>query len=347
MIRRFIAIIMIVWAGSAWAERPAIDGETTQAFQDARAAWLDGDDLDSLKALKSLSENGNTAAQILFARIAEEPHMHRHLTNNLTRKDRNGFLRQPGGISGKSWLEAARENSDLALHIMGAKVAFTREQRSDGSWFSAEADSAVAGLLSFGETDMATEVAFKLYDGNFLPPALDLLTRYQADLDPITEPVRVSLETINAMFYSNGDQSVSAADAYSQLTDRLDEIAPEIHLGAARMKIVQVIYDESRQAEIKQHAERVRAWRPLAQLCEASCPTTYSDCLLAGAISIGPTSRFPFASPLQSLIPTEDYWSSPRMRADTARRLVEVDLYFEFGAQFDQCFAETVTALAQ
>ncbi len=347
MFRSLIAVTAIVWASSVWADRPVIQGENAEAFQDARAAWLDGDDLPALKALKVLAEDGNTAAQILFARIAEEPHMHRHVTSNLTRKDKAVFLRQPGGISGISWLEAAKENSELAEYLVLAKLPFSIEEREDGSKYSPGAEEAVLGLLIFGESDMATEAVFKLYDGNFLRPTLDLLTRYQADLDPIAEPVRVSLEAVNAVIYADEDESLSAVDVYSHYAERMDEVAPEIHLGASRMKISQVVYDETRQTEIKQYAERVRTWKPLAQLCEASCPTSYSDCLLAGAVSIGPTSRFPFASPVQSIISTEDYWSSPRMRSDTARRLAEVDQYFELGADFDQCFAETVTALAQ
>ena len=354
MLIRLLAVLGLTWSGAAWADGPAIPGQDAPEFLEARAAWLDGDDLPALKSLKTLAEGGNTAAQILFARIAEEPHMHRHVTNRLTRKDRNGFLRQPGGISGVSWLEAAKGESELAAAILLSKLAFSIEQRDDGSRYSPDAENAVAALLKHGETDMATEVAFKLYDGNFMRSTLDLMTRFESDLDQVIAPTKLALELLVAVFFEDSEPRSEAAeisqvyDDLHQIYDaRMSEIPPEIILGASRLDILKLMHDEQKQSDLKMYAERVRAWQPLVTLCESSCPTTYSDCLLAGAISIGPTSRFPFSSPAQSFISNDAYWSSARIRSDAARRLAEVDQYFEVGARFDQCFADTVMGLAE
>ena len=347
MIRRFIAIIAIVWAGSAWAERPAIDGETAQAFQEARAAWLDGDDLVSLRALKSLAEHGNTAAQILLARIAEEPHMHRHVTGEMTRAERIELLRSTGGLSGSSRLSEAASSSELAAAILLSKVGFTSAKRDDGTEYSPEAEEAVEILLKYGETELAAEVVFKLFDGFFLRQTLDLIGAYGNQLSPVIEPIRLSTEQSLAAIDVLGEEGAVDGDLFEMFKSQRDALAPEILLAGTHSTMINIGQDPEIQQFIRTNAEKVNSWKPLRELCEVSCPSSYSDCLLAGAASMSAGRKFPFASPLESLISTEDYWSSARVRGDAARRMFEVQQRFEIGASFDQCFAETVTALAQ
>lgn len=347
MLIRLLAVLGLTWSGAAWADGPAIPGQDAPEFLEARAAWLDGDDLPALKSLKTLAEGGNTAAQILFARIAEEPHMHRHVTNRLTRKDRNGFLRQPGGISGVSWLEAAKGESDLAAAILLSKVGFTSEKRADGSVYSPEAEAAVETLLAYGETQLATEVVFKLFDGFFFRHTLDLINAHQDQLDPVLEPIRLSTEQSLAAIDVLGEEGAIDSDLFAMFRDQKEALPPEILLAGTHSTMSNIGQDVEVQTFIKMHAEKVESWTPLRELCEVSCAPTYSECLLAGAASMSAGRKFPFASPAQSLISTEDYWNSARMRGDAARRMFEVSQRFEVGARFDQCFADTVMGLAE
>jgi len=347
MIRGALIGLLVVCSGPAWAEAPVISGQTDAGFIEARSAWLDGDDLVALNALKALSESGNTAAQILLSRIAEEPHMHRHVTGDMSRVARLDLLRQPGGISGVSWLEAAQAHSDLARALVESKANYTTDERADGTHFSPEADAGVATLLDYGETDLATEVVFKLYDGFFLRQTLDLITKYGDQLDPIVAPIRLATTQSIAAIDVLGEDGALDGDLFAMFQSQRDALAPELLLAGTHSTMSDIGHDADTQAFIKMHAEKVVSWGPLRELCEVSCPSTYSQCLLAGAASMTAGRKFPFASPVQSLISTEAYWDSPRMRGDAARRMYEVQSRFKTGASFDQCFADTVAGLAQ
>lgn len=347
MKQALVASLFVGFVGPVWAEAPNIPGQNEAGFLEAQAAWLDGDDLVALRALKAQSESGNTAAQILLARIAEEPHMHRHVTKDMPRSERLALLRRPGGISGVSWLETAKDHSDLAATLVASKANYTTAKRADGTDYSPEADAGVETLLAYGETDLATEIVFKLYDGFFLRQTLDLITKYEDQLDPIVAPIRLATTQSLAAFDVLSEDGSVDGDLFAMFQSQRDALPPEVLLAGTHSTMSDIGQNESIQTFIKMHAEKVDSWTPLRELCEVSCPATYSDCLLAGAASMSAGRKFPFASPAQSLISTEDYWDSARMRGDAARRMFEVQQRFQIGATFDQCFAETVTALAQ
>ncbi|MEM7752697.1 MAG: hypothetical protein AAF230_04730, partial [Pseudomonadota bacterium] len=84
-----------------------LPGEDGPEFRVALQSWLNRDDLAALEALSVLAESDNRAAQVLLARIAERAEFHCDVTGSLPRKDRIALLRQPGGRSGKSWLDWA------------------------------------------------------------------------------------------------------------------------------------------------------------------------------------------------------------------------------------------------
>ncbi len=347
MIRGLIIALSVVWASAALGEALDTPGIDAPEFLEAKAAWLDGDDMVALKALAELSRTGNTAAQLLLARIAEEPHMHRHVTGDLARAERLSLLRQPGGLSGTSWLDAATEESALARYLVIAKQGYTSITREDGSQYSPEADLAVSGLTLFGETELATEVVFKLHDGFFLDETLDLIVNYEEYLDPMIGTLKISLEQSADAFAIMADGGNLSAEKQAVFAEQRAAIAPEYRLAAAGFGLEDIKSNSDLQDFIRQHAENVGAWTPLRHLCETSCPESYSNCLLAGATSMTAGRLFPFASPLQLLVSTEEYWNSARIRGDAARRMAEVGVNFDAAKGFDQCFAETITALAR
>lgn len=337
---RFVILIICVLAGPAMAERAEIPGEKSAAFAEARDVWLDGDDQTALNSLKDLAGEGNTAAQILLARIAEEPHMHRHVTGGMMREDRISLLRQFGGLSGTSWLQAAMSSSDLATALVLRNVAFSSVDGDKGVT-SPEAMAAVKVLLDYGEVQLATEVAFKLIDGVFMRETLALLDAYGAELDPINRVLRAGVLMALSASSDNPD------DMQAEAARTLAGISPEEELALGRIYPWEIEEDEALRNLIIRYAELVPAWKPMRDLCETSCAATYDTCLLAGGTAIGYSRRFPFASPLQSFIPDDTYWQSARIRGDAARRMIEIAPAFEEAAKLDQCFAQTVAGLAQ
>lgn len=340
-LRRLVFLLFVLWAGPSWADRPAIAGEEGVLFQEARQAWLDGDDLVALRALGGLAGQGNTAAQILLARIAEETHMHRHVTGDMDRADRIALLRQPEGLSGVSWLEAARETSDLADALVQRNVAYSWGKDENGQAISPEATEAVRVLLDYGEVQLATEVAFKLADSVFLRETLTFLEDFGQKLSPVADILKARSMKLHAA-------ASGAEDAMIEVADQIeDETSEATRLALGQIIPWQVSQDEGLQNLIIRQAELVGDWAPMRELCEISCPQSYETCLLAGATSLGYGRRFPFDSPLQSLVPNAEYWRSARIRGDSARRMTEIPQAFEAASAFDQCFAETVSALAQ
>jgi hypothetical protein len=333
---RLMTFLLVIWGSAALADRPAIPGEDDAAFVEARSAWLDGDDHFALQKLGGLAADGNTAAQILLARIGEEPNMHRQVTRDLSRKDRIGLLRQEGGLSGTSWLEAAEGNSELARALVLRKVAFSSEDGGEGGLMAPEAMEAVRLLLQYNEVALATDVAFKLFDGGFLREIVSLLDEYGDELDRIAK-------ILLYVAYTSLDPDFDL----SENTHLVEGVEPE-DIFALRHMHPQVLKENAdlRKAVVL-FAEMVQPWTPLREMCEVSCPNSYNTCLIAGVTSMGVARRYPFASPLDSLVPEEDYWRSARIRGDVARKLFEIQPDFKIGASFDQCFADTVTALAQ
>jgi PIN domain nuclease of toxin-antitoxin system len=332
-----LALYLLPFAAPA----QTLPGQDAPAFRAAVSAWLDGDDLPALQALGDEARAGNTAAQILLARISEEWHLHRHVTDPLPRAERIALLKQPQGISGTSWLAAAQETSPLAAALVLRKQAFTSVTLPDGSKQAPEAMAAVAILLENGEQALATEVAFKLFDAVFLAEVLTLLDSYEDRLDPSVVDLRVRA----LLLLAEGSDTPAALRAEASA---LRDAQPDAdRLALAQVFPTQVLNDPEAQNQLLLTAEAVTAWTPMRQLCEVSCPNSYETCLVAGAVSLGYGRRAPFASPLQSLIPDEAYWQSPRMRGDAARRMAEIPDAFNAATTLDQCFADTVSALAR
>jgi hypothetical protein len=72
---------------------------------DAIAAWVAADDATAMPALAALAAAGDTRAMLFLGAIEPRVLVTDHMLT-LDRKARNALLRQPGGLSGKSWLLA-------------------------------------------------------------------------------------------------------------------------------------------------------------------------------------------------------------------------------------------------
>lgn len=136
----------MLFAYAQAVQAAVIPGQDCPAFQTALQDWLDGKDMAALTQLAELARQDNRAAQIFLARVAEETHLHSHVTGTLPRAERVILLRQPGGLSGKSWLNAAQEDVPLAKALLLAKNIWKRQ-------------TSAPSLLSYGETTLALRLA--------------------------------------------------------------------------------------------------------------------------------------------------------------------------------------------
>lgn len=284
-------------------EAPIIPGQSDPAFAAAVTDWLSGtDDLAALGALSTLANEGNAAAQILLARIAAAPHLHAHVTDALPRADRIALLRQPGGLSGRSWLEAAAETSPLAQAFIDIARPDTRED-------------AIVPLLDAGEAVTVTRSLSGLmaYGRDAWFGILDVF-----DQMPDEARILISAQVGRELFWeSNG--AVVLPNALSER--RSPELAliwnpfhpTEWGTLPAGNAAWQMALDAS---------PRIESLAPLHATCAQICPGDVAACTAVGA-SLGAMGGhpFPFASPTDALLPTQTYAASARFADDVLRRL--------------------------
>ena len=100
------------------ASADEIAGQADPRFQQALADWLDDDDAASLPVFAALAAEDNRAAQVMLGLIEVESTLHGPWLARLPRSERRALMRQPGGLSGRSWMEAAAADTPLAAAWM-------------------------------------------------------------------------------------------------------------------------------------------------------------------------------------------------------------------------------------
>jgi len=311
-------LCVLLWVAPPAVYAQTIPGDDRTEFGHAVTAWLSGeDDLAALAALSELSQGGNTAAQMLLARIGIDPVLHQHVTDPLDRSERIALLRQPGGLSGRSWMQAAAETSAIAQAFVESAQSRTRAQSIEPLLEAGEdavVMRALQGLLAEGApgldravavADMLPAEAKVLLDeslGYFLPPDSYLLN---------DRPIRDRQPPEHALIWN-------------PVMPWEWEENPETR---------QLVLDSV--ALIESH-------RPLYQFCETVCPTETPECAAAGAALLAGQQLFPFHSPVESVLPTETYWQSARITQDVRRRLFNELLTPEHIRPMSACLAETL-----
>jgi hypothetical protein len=89
----------------------------------ALAAWLADDDATALSALTAMAQAGDERA-MLFLGAVEARAAPTYWLLALDRKTRNALLRQPGGLSGHTWLDAVVAARPMADALMAATRDF-------------------------------------------------------------------------------------------------------------------------------------------------------------------------------------------------------------------------------
>ena len=281
-----VALLLMFGAGTARAAE--LRGQDDPRFQSALALWLADDEETALPELAALAAEGNRAAQVLLAQIDVTPLIQGPWLVGLPREERNALLRAPGGLSGRSWMQAAAEDTPLAqLWLVQLTPAAT-------------AETALA-FAAMGEHRAARKTLWALSRGNYrgfaamaddpnYPPDMRyLIWREWAD-DPAT---RARAEAEIAALHP-GDPQLAHFDSRPIDPGAFDDWLASASLAA-----------------------------PLRVPCEAACPDSVRSCTRAGfellssfsgaAVFVsGHDGLLALGSPSETLIAPELWNASPR-----------------------------------
>ncbi|NSX56384.1 hypothetical protein [Parasulfitobacter algicola] len=307
MLRLFASILCIFMPVFAWAN--TIPGQDAPKFQAAIDLWLDGDDTAALTVFSELARDDNTAAQIFLGQLEPLLHLHTHVTGSLSRADRIALLRQPEGLSGKSWLERAQNDSALAAALLKSRRVGEKADAIGTLLEFNEQQSALLPLISIGNQGNLETLA-KLHEN----PA-------------VTGAAKAYIESVLGAPQSIGTTSKTKQPEQSSDRILLQSIPLPSQTGS---NIVATALAE-------QMALRPE-YSPIQKLCEASC-VNRNRCMVGVIATLsGEPSWIKLASPVETLLSTERYHKSPRIRDDLKRRVTMQPLYKSGWLQnYDQC----------
>lgn len=312
------------------ADAQPIPGAEAPAFAQARDLWLNGDDLPALQALGALARDGNTAAQMLLSQLALATHTHRHVTEDINRRDRIALLRQEGGLSGRDWMEAA-----AAVHSLAAAYWAGRTPLRDDLQIARN----VQLILNAGDIRSAFTA--------ILEPLLDARdpTRAQHAVR-IAELHQRRLGSLSLWIWAEAQLGL-IAHGLSQLPESIRTIE-DFRTAIDTVRTPSVAFAAEGTAPFWRHFDPVRytysspVWNtlqdydnailsmvatvpeaaPFAHFCIETCPDTFDSCVvsLTQAHSLTGSFPHPFASPSPALISTEMYQASARFFRDIQAR---------------------------
>lgn len=343
-----------------------VPGLDDPAFRDPFDRALQGDDPTALTDLHAAAEAGNTAALLALPAVSE------WLRATLPFAERKALAR----INGTPVAEAyAAADPVAALWRLGD--------------IGTDTDALLArafGLYAAGEPDKATSLYMiwvnqtgglgPLPDGFFDQPAPDWATAhvlwgrlYDTALAPAVETDALVVDRLKAddpaaWIALAGFAGLHRTDAPPADTTRLaaifaaaglpqDEAARRMQAAVPVLKVMR--YEPVDPATAKAAMETFRTepeFEPLLALCTSTCPATADDCATAFVASFGhPYGRANTAQPLASLIPTADFFATPRGRTlllrSTAGRLGPDPAgspLLAAARQIDACLADAILA---
>lgn len=197
-------------------------------------------------------------------------YLHTHATADLPRKERIVLLRQPGGLSGKSWLGVAEIEVPLATALLevgqvGLKGEALRTLLAYGE--ASVTLRAMAGMIPLGG---AAEVKGILAEAEGLPREVNVLKAWVAQEMQLKQLVYGSARMPLGFRVPNvGDSEpkISVADRLSWVG-----IPPRLLLENQEQRNIALAY-----------SGLVPSLGPLVQFCQSHCQKTQDYCTAVGA----------------------------------------------------------------
>lgn len=302
--RTILFLVGLLWLLLPCAPRAAeIAGADDPRFAAAFDLWLADDDSAALPALSALAGEGNRAAQVVLALTDAFPPLQGPWLARLPRAERIALMRQPGGLSGRTWMEAAAVDTPLAAAWLSLWRDPARDEIALARAFAAmgEPQAVSDTLFTMGLGDGGGLAA--LADDPIFPPSLRFLIWRDWAGDPVNEP-RIA-EEVAAL--PPGDPQIMV------VTGRQPSAA-------------------ERAAWLAEAAPAA----PLRSFCDVVCPGSRTTCLDAAFALHGNNPEIDaFGSPMESLISSERWATTPRGRGLVLRRSLPSD-----PVQRERTFAE-------
>ena len=299
--------------------------------------WLADDDAQSLPALAELAEGGNADARILLARLESQDLGPSFFRKSLSRDETRALFRtKSSGLFPKTWLQVEAENGNelatllLASHQPDVDASLIKNLFDIGE---AQASDHPTRILALYGTKADRQA---IYDGAHVLDELRPYLRY------LNEPPEKVADGIWALRKILGEEARVTAE---NLDD--EAMARTLALG----------YGFGSIAPENPHFDAVSNWvlndpatRPIAAICNQSCPQDQNRCAMAAlALSGGYYEVIRLDSPLERLIPQTKFLQSDRAEAMTLRRIAfqrtETDDLMAIPGElagYSQCFADLI-----
>lgn len=284
---RFAALLLAICLAQVSLAQPLSaqtapwPGADDPGFIAARALWLSGtDDLAALALLADLARAGNQPAQVLLGVLVAGGQVP-EAVEDLPRAARIALTRAEGGLSGTSWLRVAGQSDPLAAAIevaaVGAATATPAERRA-----------VLEALLAAGEARHANSVLAISYNyGGFGPEGgWTMVARFGA----------------HPALHGHGLAMVQG----------LQQLLVTPSNGVDDPATLAVV--EEALASVTDEATSVVA--PLMAFCRAGCPEAVDRCTEALVQTVGGNVGYVTLSPVETLIDSATYQSSPRFADD-------------------------------
>jgi hypothetical protein len=294
-----------------------VPGADDPSFEATLRHWLDDDEATALPALAALARDGNRAAQVLLALIDIAPPYQGPWLVGLPRAERLALMRAPGGLSGRSWMSVAAEDTPLA-RLWADRLAVTTGPETALAFARMGEDRAAREtLLALAARQFRSFAS--VADDTAYPPELRFLVWREWAAAPGGR-ARAEAEIATLM---PGDPQIVRFDDRPVTAAERDAWLAESRLAA-----------------------------PLRATCAALCPASGAGCIRAAFVLVGGHRGLAtFGTPSATLIPPEVWDTSPRgrlalLRVAPARHGPADYRLAEAVAAEDACLAEALAVEA-
>lgn len=308
-----LLLLALLWLAAAPARAEPIAGQDDPRFQAAVALWLDDDEPTALPELAALAAGGNRAAQVLLARIDVTPQLAGPWLAALPRAERNGLMRAPGGLSGRSWMIAAAVDTPLA------------------ALWRARDDPATGVETALGFADLGEQRAAR-------DTLQALAARQYRGFAALADDPRTPPELRHLIWREWAATPEGAARAGAEIA-ALPPGDPQIQ----RFRAGQVA-----PADLDAWLAAAPLAAPLRAFCAVTCPETAPACARALLVAVdGHAGLAATGTPSETLIPADAWDASPRGRLALLRQApARFRIAESFAAEVTAADACTGAALA-
>ena len=334
-LRCLVLCFLVAGSSNAMAQ---ITGSDSTEFESAIELWLAGHDRDALVALSALAQADNRAAQVFLGVIEPNTWLHDGVTSSLSREDRIALMRKPGGLSGRSWLLTASVDTPLAQDFIDSRAMWSGSAPGLRLVASGEIGAAL-GQLKIGYQSWDPLSALQIAMTPEITPYSSGLTRaILADL-----PIYAA----NDAFQIN-DPRIPEILAGKGPFSNLDDTGATMWAveGSLSYKVVSDAMDAGNYgplATLGMALSNSPLNREITSIVTNHCSQKPAQAMAALQLANYGTPLFTFTlSPVESLVSTQDYRSSPRFESDVLAHFAYLTEGGNGLLRFDRCAYDMV-----